>query len=120
MKEEVRFESELAAEQFDETQPKAELKGEVKYETDCKEAFLDREVGGLALALPHGSLLLEVAKEELHATTALRSPNKKNPCRVGLVFYQHANLHLPQHGKAKTERKNLEREFRDYLCWLAG
>merc|ERR1712061_515022 len=43
-----------------------------------------------------------------------------NPCRVGLVFYQHASLHLPQHGKAKTERKNLEREFRDYLCWLAG
>ena len=97
-----------------------QLKSERKYETDCKEVILDREVGGLALALPHGSLLLEVAKEELHATTALRSPNKKNPCRVGLVFYQHGSLHLPQHGKAQTEKKNLEREFTDYLCWLAG
>ena len=99
---------------------KSEVKGEVMYETDCPEAFQDSDVGGLALALPHGSLLFEVAKQELHATPALRSPNKINPCRVGLVFYQHGSLHLPQHGKSRTERKNLERDFRDYVSWLAG
>ena len=121
VKQEVKFETELAAGlTFDESELKAELKPEVKYETDCSEAIQDPEVGGLALALPHGSLLVEVAKQELHATTALRSPNKIHPCRVGLVFYQHGNLNLPQHGKAKTERKNQEREFRDYLYWLAG
>ena len=65
-------------------------------------------------------MLVEVAKQELHATTALKSPNKTNPCRVGLVFYQHANLNLPRHGKAKVEKKDLQREFRDYLYWLAG
>ena len=99
---------------------KSEVKDEVKYDTDCPEAFEDRDVGGLALALPHGSLLVEVAKNELHATTALRSPNKMNPCRVGLVFYQHGSLHLPNHGKSRTERKNLERDFRDYIRLLAG
>ena len=95
-------------------------KTEVRYETDCSEAIQDPDVGGLALALPHGSLLVEVAKEELHATTALRCPNKLDPCRLGLVFYQHGNLHLPRHGKTMAERKDQEREFRDYVSWLAG
>ena len=113
VKKEVQIKTEEVAE-------KSDLKADVRYETDCPEAFLDPEVGGLALALPHGSLLVEVAKQELHATTALRNPNKMNPCRVGLVFYQHGSLHLPRHGKAKTEMKNLEREFRDYVSWLKG
>ena len=90
VKKEVKFETEL------ELAEKSELKALVKYETDCSDAIQDPDVGGLALALPHGSLLVEVAKHELHATTALRAPNKMNPCRVGLVFYQHGNLHLPQ------------------------
>ena len=109
-KEALQFESEV----------KAEVMSEKRYETDCREAIQDPEVGGLALALPHGSVLVEVAKAELHATTALKSPSKMNPCRVGLVFYQHGSLHLPQHGKAQTKRKDQEREFRDYVHWLAG
>ena len=67
-------------------------------------------MGGLALSLPHGSILVEVAKEELHATTALKEPNRKNPCRVGLVFYQHVMLHLPQHGCDVIKRKNASKE----------
>ena len=53
----------------------------------------------------------DAIQDQLYTTTVLRSPNKMNSCRIGLVFYQHGNLHLPQHGKAKTERKNLEREL---------
>jgi hypothetical protein len=77
-------------------------------------------MGGLALALPHGSILIEVAKAELHATTALKAPNKHNPCRIGLVWYQHKNLHFANHGADECRKKTAKREFRDYLNWLKG
>ena len=86
----------------------------MRHETNCSDAILDSEVGGPG-PLPRVSV-----GGDGQVTTALRSPSKKNPCRVGLVSDQHANLYLSQHDKAKNERKNLEREFRDYLCWLAG
>ena len=82
--------------------------------TDCAEAFADDEVGGLAIALSHGSVLFECALEELHATTALKKPNRHKPTRIGLVFYQHHDLNLPKHSKGlMLEIKEARKRFKE-------
>ena len=45
-------------------------------ESDEVECLQNHRVGGLAIALTHGSVLFEVAKQELHASTALKQPNR--------------------------------------------
>ena len=92
----------------------------VTHESDCLEAFDDPNIGGIGLALTHGSVLIECAKQELHATTALKQPNRAHPHRIGLVWYQHKNLHHPSHGVEEYQRKRAIREFRDYVQWLKG
>ena len=90
------------------------------YESDCHEVFESPEMGGVAFSLPHGSMLLEVAKHELHATTALKNPNRLHPTRIGLVFYQHFNLHFSTHAKDVYVDKQMSSHYQKYVDWLAG
>jgi len=76
---------------------------------DNVENFHSSEIGGVALALTHGSILFEVAKRELHATTALKNPSRSEPTRISLVFYQHRNLNAANHGRRHFEQRATDR-----------
>ncbi|MCP6484476.1 hypothetical protein NL492_27090, partial [Klebsiella pneumoniae] len=77
------------------TEPNDRSIGKVTDYIENEECFMDPQMGGVAIALGHGSVLFEVAKQELHATTALRKPDRMHPTRISLVFYQHRNLNRP-------------------------
>ncbi|XP_071455743.1 methylcytosine dioxygenase TET [Hetaerina americana] len=87
------------------TEPRPEPIGEVTDYTDNEECFRDTQMGGVAIALGHGSVLFECAKHELHATTALKRPDRLRPTRISLVFYQHRNLNRARHGWDEWEEK---------------
>ncbi|GFU68524.1 DNA N6-methyl adenine demethylase [Trichonephila clavipes] len=87
------------------------IEGDEVYEghSDNETCFKDTEVGGVAIALTHGSVLFECAKHELHSTTAVKKPNRRNPTRISLVFYQHKHLNFENHGESEWGQKMKEK-----------
>ena len=48
-----------------------------------------------------------MAKLLKHATTAVNAEGSDpRPCRIGVVFYQHQHLNLPDHGKCEAEKRS--------------
>ena len=65
-------------------------------------------------------MLLEVAKHEEHATTALTNPNRLLPTRVGMVFYRHNHLIFPHHAKDVYPVRKLKSQQKKYEDWKRG
>ncbi|XP_059216920.1 methylcytosine dioxygenase TET isoform X2 [Stomoxys calcitrans] len=84
---------------------KIEPIGEISDFSENLEAFQDPQMGGVAIALNHGSVMIECAKHEMHSTTSLKNPNRHEPTRMTLIFYQHRNLNRHHHGIDEWEEK---------------
>ena len=50
----------------------------------------------------------------------MSNPDRFNPTRVGIVFYQHRNLHFPFHGYNEYLAKQHEKNERDFEAWKLG
>ena len=65
-------------------------------------------------------LIIYLQKKELHATTALKKPNRKKPTRIAVVLYQHKNLHFENHGYKEVAIRLMKKYKQRYELWKKG
>ena len=56
----------------------------------------------------------------MHATTALQQPDRFDPTRIGLVFYQHKRLTLSRHGYWDLKKRRDQKMENDYQNYWKG
>ncbi|XP_038199922.1 methylcytosine dioxygenase TET1 [Arvicola amphibius] len=69
-----------------------------EYYSENEKIFFNPSYGGVAIAPLHGSVIIECARREVHATTPVQDAKREKPSRMSLVLYQHKGLILPCHG----------------------
>ena len=82
--------------------------------------FVTNDMGGVSIALSHGSILIECAKKEVHATTPVQNPQRQQPTRLSIIFYQHKHLNDPNHGYERNKKKMAERSKRNSSLSVNG
>ena len=77
-----------------------------KLESGTEEDVYEKSLGdpehlhdGIGVDLDNGSLVIEMAHKEWHASSRVERPDEKNPSRISVVFFQHNGLHLANHGR---------------------
>jgi hypothetical protein len=60
---------------------------------------------GISFDIGDGSLLLEAASREWHASTLPVNPSLQNPSRIALVFFSHRDLNMADHGSETYKKR---------------
>jgi hypothetical protein len=59
---------------------------------------------GMQFDLGNGSVCFENAALEVHSSSRVETPDKKNPSRIGIIAYLHSAINKPNHGEEEGKK----------------